>query len=146
MGLGLFLDGGWNTISVKFSLSHRTKIGTQFTVKINVGASYVMDQSIDHNLPSFQGTSQSRCLYNKPLIICEPIDAWTELNNTYHVSFKAHILSTDIITNLGSITITPYQSNQQLFTPFLQNQTIPTVVWTDYHDYTGFHDGSLNLK
>jgi len=42
MGLGLFKDGGWNTIEVGFTLSDITGIGSQFTVSVYVGASFVL--------------------------------------------------------------------------------------------------------
>jgi hypothetical protein len=42
MGLGLFVDGGWNTIDVGFSISQITMIGTQFTVQLYVGATSVL--------------------------------------------------------------------------------------------------------
>jgi hypothetical protein len=32
MGLGLFVDGGWNTIDIGFYVSQITMIGTQFSV------------------------------------------------------------------------------------------------------------------
>ncbi len=42
MGLGLFVDGGWNTIDIGFKISQLTMIGNQFKVKMYVGASSVL--------------------------------------------------------------------------------------------------------
>lgn len=42
MSLGLFVDGGWNTIDLGFTLDSVTTIGSQFTVRVYVGASFVL--------------------------------------------------------------------------------------------------------
>lgn len=42
MGLGLFVDGGWNTVDLGFYLSSVTAIGSQFTAQLYVGASFVL--------------------------------------------------------------------------------------------------------
>lgn len=51
MNLGLFVDGGWNTVDLGFYLSSVTAIGSQFSVQLYVGASSVLEHSINTNLP-----------------------------------------------------------------------------------------------
>jgi hypothetical protein len=42
MGLGIFVDGGWNTMDVGFTISQTTMIGSQFKVFLYVGSSSVL--------------------------------------------------------------------------------------------------------
>jgi hypothetical protein len=42
MKLGIFVDGGWNTVDIGFTLSSITMIGSQFSLKLYVGASRVL--------------------------------------------------------------------------------------------------------
>jgi len=42
MGLGLFVDGGWNSIDIGFTLSDFTVIGGQFILVLQVGAYQVL--------------------------------------------------------------------------------------------------------
>lgn len=51
MNLGLFVDGGWNTVDLGFTVGGVSAIGSQFTVSMYVGASRVLEQSINTNLP-----------------------------------------------------------------------------------------------
>lgn len=68
MGLGLFVDGGWNTLDIGFTVSQVTMIGTQFILQLYVGASSVLPHSINTNLPSLNGTSNMQCGYVLPYI------------------------------------------------------------------------------
>lgn len=146
MGLGLFVDGGWNTLDIGFTLSQVTMIGTQFKLTLYVGATSVLSQSINTNLPSLNGTSSMQCGYAFPNIICSPIDAFTSTTLRYYLKFKAYFASTDSITNLGSITISLVNSNNQLFTPLTQALAVQTFPWANYRDTSGFHSNSYKIR
>lgn len=146
MGLGLFVDGGWNTVDVGFTVTSVTMIGTQFMLKLYVGATNVIKHSINTNLPSLNGTSKMFCDYIFPEIICQPIDAFTATSHRYYIKFKTYIRSSDNIANFGSITISLVNSNNVLFNPLIQTLSIPKIPCSDYKDNTGFHSSSYNIK
>ena len=139
MKLGLFANGGWNSIDIGFTLSSTTMIATQFSLTLYVGATRILEHSINTNLPALNGTSPIRCTYLLPLITCTPIDAFTSTSTRYYIRFKAFFSSTDSITNLGSISISLPNPSQLLFTPLTQNLAIPMITSQDYHDYSGYH-------
>lgn len=105
MMLGLFVGGGWNTIDIGFTLSSVTPIDCQFSVSLFVGASSVLEHSINSNLPALNGSSVPRCVYDRPYIICSPIDAFTSRTQRYYIRFKALFMAGDNWTGLGSVKI-----------------------------------------
>jgi hypothetical protein len=147
MGLGLFKDGGWNTIDVGFTLSDITGIGSQFVLSVYVGASFVLEQSINTNIANLNGTSGSQCTYTTPYITCQPIDSFTSTSLRYFIAFKAYFATADNIAALGSISIKLVGvASFNLFNSLTQNLAIPLIPWSDYHDTTGFHAASNRIS
>jgi hypothetical protein len=121
-------------------------IGTQFTVQLWVGASSVLEQSINTNLPSLNGTSNMRCVYINPYIKCSAVDAFTSITMRHYIKFKAYFASSDNIANLGSVKISLIDSNNILFNDLTQTLSISKIPWSNYRDGAGFHNSIYKIK
>jgi hypothetical protein len=143
MGLGLFYNS-WNIIDCAFRVSQITSIGSQFTVYLYVGATSILETSINTNLPSLNNTQPIKCSYSNPNIVCENVDAFTS-TSMYFIKAKAFFKLGDQISNFGSIDIKT-SDNKPLFIALTQNLGIPLIESSDYSDVTGFHQPSLNKE
>lgn len=108
-------------------------------MKVRVGALQVLEESINHNLPSLKSTTDIRCRYELPDIICEGVDAFTLVNSRYYVRARGYFTTADDLSQFGDVSIAASDSSS-LFVPLTRNLVVQTITNADYHDYTGLHD------
>jgi hypothetical protein len=139
MQMGIFIGGGWNNIDLGFTLGITSPFGLQLTVHFYLGASSVLLSSISTNLPSFNGSSSPSCSYAQPYLSCSDVDAFTSTALRYYLRVKAYFSLIDDFGGLGSVKIEGREGD--LFAELVRNESIPGIVWNNYRDSDGFHNG-----
>lgn len=113
--LPLFKAGGgnifpYNSFNIGFSFTASSPISGKYVVKMSIGATGVIEGSIAHNLPSYNGVAVY-CYYDTSnlWISCENVGAFINTGYRYFISGKAYFDSgkTSPITNFGAVSITP---------------------------------------
>jgi hypothetical protein len=134
------------SFDVGFSVSDVTPIEGQYEVRITVGATSVLESSINHNLPSLKTTSKITCRYVFPDIICTGVDAFVKPNWRYFVRARGYFTTTDNLASFANVAIIPISQPNNLFINLVRGLTVTKILNSDYHDYGGLHEGTSNYR
>lgn len=111
MDLGIFLNDpagkhhSLTSFDIGFTVAAPTPIEAQFRVVITVGATSVLESSINHNLPSLRSTSSIDCRYVMPNIVCSGVDAFIDTNTRYYIRARGNFMLGDSLAAFGDVDI-----------------------------------------
>lgn len=101
-------------------------------------------ESIEHNLPAVDTTISYE--FVAPYLTIKNVTALTRTGYRYWVAFRARYTATDVLSSIGSITVTLAKyPTKVLFLPLIVSTPRNTIVYSDYRDLAGFHAGMKNF-
>ena len=152
MGLGLFITdatssstGTLSPFDIGFSVGGYSPIEGTYTVRVQVGAATVLEESINHNLPSLNNRTIS-CTYQLPELVCQGVSAFVRVNYRYYVRAKGYFTTADDLSLFGDVSIVNEVDIMALFTPLSRALTVATLLNADYHDYSGLYNAASQFR
>jgi hypothetical protein len=142
--------GPYNSFNIGFSFSETSPISGRYSVTIDLYAQGILEGSIAHNLPQYQGL-EVYCHYDttNKKIICDNVGPFISTNYRYFISGKAFFSSATApsLSTFGDVKITPviYDSagnmkNVKLYSPLVSGETVYVKESKEFLDTNGYHN------